>query len=443
MIVLLGIGIKIKNQKIFFNMRIKLILLLITISYSFVHSQDKLKLYLECNQEWLCDQDFLRSEITYVDFVRDRFLCDVQIISNVQFTGNGGESNNLIILGQKSFANKKDTISYYNDITATEDIKRKKMLKNIQLSLIPYLMKKGQTDGLEIKFPLSQANINDSSKQNDPFNLWQFTISASGFFNGDRNYSSSNVNNSITAGRETTKSRIMIDLTNNLSRNVFTIYDNEGNLKERLNVSNDRQDGFARYTYKINEHFGTSIQSSFTRSIYDNIDARISAIPQIEYSIFPYKDFNTQRLIVSYGIGVRYFNYKDTTIYLKTKETLLRQSLDMITSLTKPWGSINMGAFWSNYLHDWSKNNFSIGGSISWNVFQGLKFSVGGSYDLIHDQLSLPISGATRDDLLIKRRLIATSYEFFGGVGFSYTFGSIYNSQVNPTFRGLNWGINF
>ena len=80
---------------------------------------------------------------------------------------------------------------------------------------------------------------------------------------------------------------------------------------------------------------------------------------------------------------------------------------------------------------------------MSWNVFKGFRFSVGGSYELIHDQISLPKFNASRDDLLIQRRLIATSYNYFVGIGFSYTFGSIYNSQVNPTFRGLNYSISF
>ena len=53
-------------------------------------AQSRLKIYVDCNQQWLCDMDFLRKEMGSVDFVRDRFLCDVQIISNVQFNGNGG-----------------------------------------------------------------------------------------------------------------------------------------------------------------------------------------------------------------------------------------------------------------------------------------------------------------------------------------------------------------
>jgi hypothetical protein len=72
-----------------------------------------------------------------------------------------------------------------------------------------------------------------------------------------------------------------------------------------------------------------------------------------------------------------------------------------------------------------------------------LQFGVGGNFEFIRDQISLPKSGASRDDVLTRRRLIASNFSYFMGVGFSYRFGSIYNSQVNPTFKGLNYSLNF
>ena len=85
----------------------------------------------------------------------------------------------------------------------------------------------------------------------------------------------------------------------------------------------------------------------------------------------------------------------------------------------------------------------SIGGGISWNIFKGLQFAVGGNFEFVHDQISLPLEGASRDDVLTRRRLIATTYDYFMGIGFSYKFGSIYNSQVHQTFKGLNYNLNF
>jgi hypothetical protein len=54
---------------------------------------------------------------------------------------------------------------------------------------------------------------------------------------------------------------------------------------------------------------------------------------------------------------------------------------------------------------------------------------------LIHDQLYLPLAGATADEVLLNLQQLATSYSYYTAVGFSYTFGSAYNNVVNPRFQ--------
>jgi hypothetical protein len=57
---------------------------------------------------------------------------------------------------------------------------------------------------------------------------------------------------------------------------------------------------------------------------------------------------------------------------------------------------------------------------------------VSGGYAAIHDQLSLPKSGATLDQILPVRKDQATTYSYGINVGLSFTFGSIYSNVVNP-----------
>jgi len=53
---------------------------------------------------------------------------------------------------------------------------------------------------------------------------------------------------------------------------------------------------------------------------------------------------------------------------------------------------------------------------------------------MIHDQLSLPAGGATQEEILLHRQELETAYSYWGSMGISYTFGSIYNNIVNPRF---------
>jgi hypothetical protein len=59
---------------------------------------------------------------------------------------------------------------------------------------------------------------------------------------------------------------------------------------------------------------------------------------------------------------------------------------------------------------------------------------VGGSASRINDQLYLPAEGATDEEILLRRRQLATSYRYRLSIGASYTFGSIFNNVVNTRF---------
>lgn len=405
----------------------------------------KIKVYQDCSQEWLCDRDFLRNELKMVDFVRDRFLCDVQVIFNVQFNGAGGEINTLSFQGQNTFQGIKDTLQYFNIATATDDQKRQKMLQNLKLGLMQFVSKSPLAQHIEITYNAPDSS-NIVQQKSDPWNFWQFSIGASGFFEGTQNYQNQNINTYINATRETEKNRFLLSMYHQINRSAFTIYydgNNGTDTSEVVKVRRDEQSLEASYVVKMSDHWGFGTGISYLRSLYNNIDTRIKIAPSVEYSIFPYKDFNTQRIVLSYDIGPQFSDYRDTTIYFKNKELQVQQSFGVVTSYTKPWGSVNIGTFFTTYLDDLKKNNLFIGGGISWNVFKGFKFGLGGNIKFNHDQISIPKAGASRDDVLTQRRIIASNYEYFFGVGFSYTFGSIYNSQVHPTFKGLNYSINF
>jgi hypothetical protein len=46
---------------------------------------------------------------------------------------------------------------------------------------------------------------------------------------------------------------------------------------------------------------------------------------------------------------------------------------------------------------------------------------------------------ATLEEILLRRKELATEYEYSISVGLSFTFGSIYSNVVNPRFGGGGW----
>jgi hypothetical protein len=88
----------------------------------------------------------------------------------------------------------------------------------------------------------------------------------------------------------------------------------------------------------------------------------------------------------------------------------------------------------SQYLHDRSKYNLEVNGEISLRIARGLSMSFDGSASRIRDQLSLPARGATSEEVLLRLRDLQSGYEVGASISLTYTFGSIFNSVVNPRF---------
>jgi len=173
---------------------------------------------------------------------------------------------------------------------------------------------------------------------------------------------------------------------------------------------------------------------------FSNHDLRLSAMPGIEYDIYPYSESTRRQLRILYRVGFEFNNYSDTSIYFKTKEGLWLHSLTGAYEVVQKWGSIDISMIWSNYFFDWSKNNLSLNGSVNLRVAKGLSVGMGGGASLVHDQLSLSKKDMTTEDALLRRREQATQFRYFTYFNLSYTFGSIYNNVVNPRFGNRGGG---
>ena len=401
--------------------------------------QEKVKVFLDCVQPWLCDFDYVRTEMKMVDFVFDRFQSDVHMQVNSQFLSSGGAQTQLTFLGLKRFAGMNDTLTYFVDPTATDDEKRKLLVHYLKLGLTRFLAKTDIAKYLELNYGAaadSTQNKKDESRK-DKWNSWRFSLGVSGFFDGSQNLKESQTIGYLNGGRETNHSKINMSLNLSNDKTVFT-YANGS--KE---YANKRQLGFNfSYAKKLNEHWGIGPTLDYMHNIVDNLDHRISLKPRIEYSFTPYTKFNSERVLLQYSIGPEFSYYVDSTVLFKTKETQVQESLSLITSFIKPWGSINLGVFFSNYMSDFQKNNLSFTGSVNWRIFKGFSFGVGGSYAFVSDQINIQKGTASNADILTRRRALLSSYNYFVGIGFSYSFGSIYNNAIFPAFRGLNWSLS-
>ena len=274
----------------------------------------------------------------------------------------------------------------------------------------------------------------------DKWDSWVFKTSLSGWFNGQQTYTSNNVYGSFTANRVTEDWKINLRARLSYGREKFEIDDEETGTEIVTSETNSKSLN-ALVVKSLSDHWSYGGSVYFGSSTFNNLDRSISMMPGIEYDIFPYSQSTRKQLRILYSVGYNYFNYIDTTVYNMTEEGHAQHSINIAYAVLQKWGHIDLSSEYSNYLYDWSKNNISVYGNFSLRLLKGLSLNFSGGASMLHDQLGLAKTGATTEEILLKKKELATQFRYWGSFGVSYTFGSMYNNVVNPRFGNqFGWG---
>lgn len=385
--------------------------------------KDALNVFVDCDY---CDMDFIRKQITLVNYVRDRKEAQIHILSAYQQTASGGGAYSFYFIGQKNFSGINDTLVYNSKADATEDEKRKGQIRMLKMGLIRYISKTPFADqiSIDIASPPSDENVKDKWRS------WVFDLDAGAYFNGEQLYQSLSSWTSASASKITEKWKIEFNLYNNYSESRYQI-DDTTEIK-----SITRAKSFDHLLVKsINDHWSVGGFTGAGSSDYENRKFSGNIAPAIEYDLFPYSQSTRKQLRILYAVGYVYNQYSDTTIFNKTEEGLGFERLAIAFEIKQQWGSLSSYLAGLNFLHDFSLYKVYFRPEINIRIFKGLSVRLSGNFSLIHDQITLPKAGATLEEILLQQRQLATQYSYWGNVGISYTFGSIYNNVVNPRFR--------
>jgi hypothetical protein len=386
-----------------------------------------LKVFVDCDE---CDFDFLRREIPFVHYVRDRRLAQVHILVTDQRTGSGGQEFRLQFIGQGTFAGQDGKLKYISQHDDTEDVERHGLVKTIQFGLMPYIAQTPLAPQISIDYKAASAP-QAVSQPDDPWNNWIFRIGTAGEFERESQTSEYSLDVDLSAKRVTKMWKIETEFELDYDEDNFSGDDdsiesisNEGELR-------------AHVVRSITPHWSAGVFTGASATTRENIDRQIQLMPAIEYSLFRYEHADQKQLTIAYGIGFESVKYTEETIFDKLSERLLSESLLATLELTQRWGEVELEAEFSHFFHDFSKYRIDLGGEVSIRLFKGLEFIAELDVEQIHDQLYLPKRGASLQEVILRRRELATTFEHEGRIGFRYTFGSIYNNVINTRLEDL------
>jgi len=380
------------------------------------------KLYLDC--DWGCDIPYIKSEIVFVNYVRERKEADVHLLVTIESTGGGGLEYALSFYGQRDYADLNYTLKYTANVDATEEETRSGLAKTIKRGLAPFISRTPLADYLSIEFEEKA----EAKEVVDKWNNWVFEIGLEGWIFCTKTNLQQWYYADIEARRITEVQKLEIDGSFYYSDDLYRMEDSDvRNTSRSYNAS-------ILYAHGLSDHLSLGGWLTYNTDEYSNMKYGFGAAPMIEYNIFPYSEYAEHEFYFQYKLWSISNNYYEETIYEKLDETLFKESLKMGLSSTKKWGSVWASVGASNYLHDFSKNQLNINTGISWRVFSGFSLSLNGNYSMIHDQVALRREDATDEEILLRQRELETDYSFNMNLGLTYTFGSIYSNIVNPRF---------
>lgn len=385
-------------------------------------------MFLDCDR---CDRSYIRKEISFVDFMRDKEDAGLHLLITGQGTGSDGTEYTLRFLGRGQFEGRADTLKYTASSSDTRDETRKGLLRSIKIGLLPFLSRTEAFDNLSVTY--REESDPQASPDRDRWDHWVFGINGRSFFNGEESRKILFVSLGASADRVTPEMKINATYNYNLNRRSFTELNSAGDENTTVFTTRSQQfDGLA--VKSLNEHWSAGISAEAQTSSRNNIEAGISGSPALEYNIYPYEEYATHEISFTYLFKTGYFEYVEPTIFNKRSELLLSQELRGHVSFTKPWGEIEGEVTASAYMHDFAKNRVDMNLEFDLRVFRGLSLNISGRYSLINDQLAIPKGDISDHEQLLNLRQQATSYSYHGSIGIEYSFGSIYNNVVNPRF---------
>ncbi len=389
-------------------------------------SSNALRVYLDCSS-WVCDKDYIRQEVTFVNYVRDRAEADVHILVTTQETGSGGNQSTLTFIGRHGFNGMDDTLTFSSKKSDTDEMSRKQMVKTLKLGLVRYASRTPLAGEISIAY---SAPKKKSEEVKDKWDYWVFSLSTNSYLNGEQSSKYSSFYGSLSANRITANLKIELSIYASYSENSFDYED-----YSYFSASRGKG-GSGLLAFSLGDHWSAGGFLSVTSSTYSNIRFSVGVAPAIEYDLFPYSESTRRQLRFTYQTRISHVDFDMETIYDKTSDNNVAEKLVIALEQKETWGSSSVSVYGSHYFHDFNKYNIGVDGSVSFRLIEGLSFNIYGNYSKPHDQLGLQKGDASQEEVLLSRRELETQYRYWASIGLSYTFGSIYNNIVNPRFGG-------
>jgi len=371
------------------------------------------------------DQNFIRTEITYINYVRDRTQADVHILVTTRRTGAGGQEYTFMFSGQKNYIDLHDTLTHFTGQMDTEDEVRRGYTRVLQMGLMRYVARTPQGRQVSIRFSDSQER---SAQARDRWNYWVFRINANTSLNGEQRRNRKHISGNVSANRITAHWKTRLTVNGNFNEDNFTLSDGS---KEK----NTRNSSYfsVLHVKSLNDHWSLGIRNYAWKDTYNNSKLSAALSPALEYNLYPYIESTRHEFRFLYELGVAFRRYADITLFNRVKENLYFEKLSIVWENNKQWGRTEIELMGEHLFNDFSFYRLELRANMNLRLFAGFSLRLSGNVERIKNQRSVAKqAGLDNVEVLLRRRELVTPYKYRANIGLSYAFGSIFTNIVNP-----------
>ncbi|MEO5904834.1 MAG: hypothetical protein ABIQ55_12545 [Gemmatimonadaceae bacterium] len=393
----------------------------------------RLRLFVDCQMKAGCDLDYFRTEIQFVDHMRDRADAALHLLVTSVATGGGGQKYTLTFIGRGELSGMSDTVQFDSPQASTPDEIRNGLKRSIELGLVRYMVRTGSAARLSVTFnPVTVGAARTTEIAKDSWNLWVFRTTANGSFESEESQSHYSLRGTTSANRTSEMWKFNLRFFGGYDRSHYTFSDGSN-----YNYYTHYYGANQVLVRSIGSHWAAGEKASATSSTFLNEKLVLSFAPTIEFDFFPYSEATRRRFTVAYSAGMTSYKYEDTTLFDKIAEVRPMHSVTTSLELKQPWGSASLSLEGAALIDDFSKHHATLYNQLDLRLFKGFSLNAYSGLSLLRDQIYLAKGRLTDEEILLRRRQLASKYSYYGGIGLSYTFGSIFNNVVNPRFDGL------